>query len=146
MRCCWMSPPTGWTWRRWPGWSGFWVHVPWPVLFVSHDETLLERTANRIIHLEQIRRKTQPRCTVYRSDYRTYVTQRRNQLDHQEQVARKEREDYARQMARYRQIRDKVDHQLNTISRQDPHGGRLLKKKMKAVQSTAVGLSGNGRI
>lgn len=109
---------------------------PLPVLFVSHDETLLERTANRIIHLEQIRRKTQPRCTVYRSDYRTYVTQRRNQLDHQEQVARKEREDYARQMARYRQIRDKVDHQLNTISRQDPHGGRLLKKKMKAVQST----------
>ena len=28
-----------------------------------------------------------------------------------------------------------MEHQLNTISRQDPHGGRLLKKKMKAVKS-----------
>ena len=29
-----------------------------PILFISHDETLLENTANGIIHLEQIRRKT----------------------------------------------------------------------------------------
>ena len=35
-----------------------------PVLYISHDETLLERTANRIIHIEQLRRKTTPRCTV----------------------------------------------------------------------------------
>ena len=28
-----------------------------PVIFVSHDETLLENTANVIIHLEQIKKK-----------------------------------------------------------------------------------------
>ena len=28
-----------------------------PVLYISHDETLIERTANVVIHLEQIRRK-----------------------------------------------------------------------------------------
>lgn len=109
---------------------------PLPVLFVSHDETLIERTANLVIHLEQVRRKTQPRCTVVRTDYRAYVERRRRALDHQEQTARKEREEDRRRMERYRQIRDKVDHQLNSISRQDPHGGRLLKKKMKAVKST----------
>ena len=30
-----------------------------PVLYVSHDETLLERTANVILHLEQLRKKSQ---------------------------------------------------------------------------------------
>lgn len=29
-----------------------------PVLFVSHDETLIENTANRILHLELVRKKT----------------------------------------------------------------------------------------
>lgn len=116
--------------------EGFLKDCPLPVLFVSHDETLIERTANMVIHLEQIRRKTQPRCTVARTDYRTYVERRRAGMEHQEQVARKEREEYEQKMERYRQIRDKVDHQLNTISRGDPHGGRLLKKKMKSVKAT----------
>ena len=35
-----------------------------PVLFISHDELLLERTANVILHMEQLRRKTLPRWTV----------------------------------------------------------------------------------
>ena len=37
-----------------------------PVLFISHDELLLERTANVILHMEQLRRKTLPRWTVAR--------------------------------------------------------------------------------
>ena len=32
-----------------------WKHI---VLFISHDETLIERTANMVIHIEQIKRKT----------------------------------------------------------------------------------------
>lgn len=47
-----------------------------PVLFISHDETLLERTANKIIHMEQLRRKTMSRWTVAAVDYRTYVSAR----------------------------------------------------------------------
>ena len=54
---------------------------------------------------------------------------------HQEQVAQKERAEFDAKMERFRQIRNKVDHQQATISRQDPHGGQLLKKKMHAVQS-----------
>ena len=45
-----------------------------PVLYVSHDETLIERTANVVIHLEQIMRKTKPRHTIVRMPYREYIT------------------------------------------------------------------------
>lgn len=106
-----------------------------PVLYISHDETLLENTANVIIHLEQIRRKTLPKHTVIRMGYREYYETRLSQMEHQEQVARKQRSDYKKQMDKYLQIQQKVEHQQNVISRQDPSGGRLLKKKMHAVKA-----------
>lgn len=106
-----------------------------PILFISHDETLIENTANLIIHIEQLRRNTIPQHTVAKTDYRTYTRERLNRLIHQEQVAKKERSDYEKQQERYRQILQKVEHQQNTISRQDPAGGRLLKKKMHSVKS-----------
>lgn len=109
--------------------------APVPVLFISHDETLLERTANKIIHMEQLRRKTTSRWTVAAVDYRTYVSARADAFLHQEQVARKERSEYEKQQERFRKIQQKVEHQQNAISRNDPHGGRLLKKKMHAVKS-----------
>lgn len=44
-----------------------------PVLYISHDETLLEHTANMILHMEQLKRKTESHCTVFRTGYREYV-------------------------------------------------------------------------
>ena len=106
-----------------------------PVLYISHDEMLLENTANMVIHLEQIRRKTQPRATVAKLGYKDYVSQRNSGLAHQEQVARKERSDYAKQQEKFRQIQQKVEHQQNAITRQNPHGGALLKKTMHRVKA-----------
>ncbi|HEX2937975.1 MAG TPA: ATP-binding cassette domain-containing protein, partial [Ruminiclostridium sp.] len=106
-----------------------------PVIFVSHDETLIENTANVIIHIEQTRRKTVPKYTIARMDYQSYIHERSVRLSHQEQAARKEQSDYEKQMEKYRQIQSKVEHQQNVISRGDPHGGQLLKKKMRAVKS-----------
>ena len=106
-----------------------------PVLYVSHDETLLGRTANVVIHLEQVRRKTLPRHTVARMPYRQYVEERLAKFTHQEQVARKERSEYEKQQEKFRQIQSKVEHDQASVSRSDPHGGRLLKKKMKSVKS-----------
>ena len=107
-----------------------------PVLYISHDETLIEHTANVVIHMEQLRRKTACRVTVARLPYRDYLESRRRKLTHQDQVARKQREDHSRQMDRWRQIYQKVEHEQRSISRQDPHGGQLLKKKMRSVLST----------
>ncbi|WP_310605536.1 ABC-F family ATP-binding cassette domain-containing protein [Anaerosporobacter sp.] len=106
-----------------------------PVLYISHDETLLENTANMIIHLEQVRRKTVSKYTVIKMGYREYYDTRIRGLEHQEQVAKKQRSDYQKQMDRYNQIQQKVEHQQNAITRQDPHGGQLLKKKMHSVKA-----------
>lgn len=107
-----------------------------PVLFISHDEVLLERTANVIIHLEQLRRKTLPRWTVARMGYRQYVEERLQKFAHQEQMARKEREEDKKQQERLRRIEQKVQHSLDNIAySQRDHVGKMLKKKMKAVKS-----------
>lgn len=113
----------------------FLLSCPVPVLYISHDEMLLRRTANVIIHLERLRRRTTPRATVLRTGYEDYVTRRLAGFAQQEQQARKEQAEYDAKMEKFRQIRNKVEHQQATISRGDPHGGRLLKKKMHAVQS-----------
>ena len=107
-----------------------------PVLYISHDETLIENTANVIIHMEQLIRKTRCRITISREAYREYLSRRRRQMDHQGQIAQKQRDDYRRQQQRWQQIYDRVDHEQRSLSRQDPHSGRLLKKKMHAVIST----------
>ena len=108
---------------------------PFPILYISHDEVLLEHTANKIIHLEQIKRKTESRSTVVKSTYKEYVNRRNRSLAHQEQVARKERSEYQKQQEKFRQIQQKVEHQQNAISRQDPHVGALLKKTMHRVKA-----------
>ena len=115
--------------------EGFLRDCPQAVLYISHDETLLERTAEKVIHLELVRRKTLPRWTVAKLPYQTYIEQRLRKLDHQTQLARREQADHQAKMEKFRQIQAKVEHRQRTISRQDPHGGRLLKKKMHAVQS-----------
>ena len=106
-----------------------------PMLFVSHDEALLERVSTMVLHLELLRRKTAPRATVARLPYGEYVAARSRALSRQEQSARKEREEFDRQLERYRRIRQKVERAQSSVSRQDPHSGRLLKKKMHSVQS-----------
>ena len=104
-----------------------------PILFISHDETLIENTANVILHMEQIIRKTKCRVSVAHCSYREYLARRDNDLAHQGQVARKQRDDFERQMEKWRQIYNRVDHEQKTITRQNPGGGRLLKKKMHTV-------------
>lgn len=106
-----------------------------PVLYISHDETLLEHTANMIIHLEQLKRKTESQCSVFRTGYLEYVELRQDRIERQERLAKEEKSAYEKQQAKFRKIYDKVDHQQQVITRQNPSGGRLLKKKMHAVKA-----------
>ena len=109
-----------------------------PVLYVSHDEELIEKTANVIIHMEQVRKKSMPRYTVARMGYRAYLERRADVFSHQEQMARKERAEYRAQQERWQQIYNRVDHEQRVISRADPGGGRLLKKKNENRKSAAA--------
>ena len=121
--------------------EGFLLGCNVPVLYISHDEPLLEHTANVIIHLERLRRRTAPRCTVARMGYGQYVEQRAAGFTRQEQNARKERAEYDAKMEKFRQIRDKVEHAqahvpgYNSAGIPNPSAGRLLKKKMHTVLS-----------
>jgi len=106
-----------------------------PVLYISHDETLLEHTANMILHMEQLKRKTECQCSVLRAGYREYVKIRQDGLKRQARLAQEEKAAYNKQQEKYRRIYEKVEYQQDIISRQNPGGARLLKKKMHAVKS-----------
>ncbi len=96
-----------------------------PIMYVSHDETLLSNTANMILHLEQIKKKTECRHTLLKIDYDTYVEQRIRKIEKQTQVARTEKREFTKQHEKLQRIMQKVEHQQNTISRSDPHGAKL---------------------
>lgn len=106
-----------------------------PVLFISHDETLIERTANVVIHLEQLKRKTESRYSVAKTTYRQYIANKSSQFESQERQALNERREEKKRQEKLQRIEQKVEHDLNSITRQNPHGGYLLKKKMRAVKS-----------
>lgn len=106
-----------------------------PIIYISHDEILIENTANVIVHMEQIIRKTKSRISVARCSYREYLSFRQNNFEHQSQIAQKQRDDYDNQMEKWRQIYNRVEHDQRAITRQDPGGARLLKKKMRTVIS-----------
>ena len=105
------------------------------VLFISHDETLIENTANMVIHIEQIKRKTKSRYTVANVPYRQYVDERMNRMHKQEQQALSERREKKAREEKLNRIYQSVNYAQETITRQDPAGGRLLKKKMHAVKA-----------
>lgn len=108
---------------------------PMPILYISHDETLIEHTANVIVHMEQIIRKTKCRIMVSRCPYREYLSRRKSDFSHQEQVAKKQREDYDKQMEKWRKIYNRVDHEQEVITRQNPGGAAALKRKMHSLLS-----------
>ena len=47
-----------------------------PVVFISHDEVLLENVANGILHLEQINNKTKAKYTIEHIGYKEYIEKR----------------------------------------------------------------------
>lgn len=113
----------------------FICHTEKPILYVSHDETLLSRTANRILHLEQVKHKTECRHTLLNVDYDTYVTNRIRGLEKQTQIAHSEEREQKKQEEKLKRVMQKVEYEQNTISRGNPHGAKVLKKKMHALKA-----------
>ena len=103
------------------------------ILFISHDESLLSRAATAILHLELLKKRTEPRATFYRGSYDQYRQERRKKFEHQLQVAKKEREEHVKKLERHYRIHQSVEHVLRHTH--DSTAGRLLAKKMKNVLS-----------
>ena len=110
-----------------------WMHI---VLYISHDETLIENTANVIIHLEQIMRKTKSRYTIVKDNYKNYITRRADNFERQEQQALNDRREKKIRDEKFRRIMQSVDSAQTNISKGDRDMiARLLKKKMHTVKS-----------
>ena len=110
--------------------------TPKTVLYISHDEVLLENTADCIVHIEQIMRRTEPKVTVSRTGYTEYIERRTGMLEKSEVIANKEKAELDKKMDRYRKIYDRVRVAQRNVSKQERDGvGRLLKKKMHSVKS-----------
>ena len=105
-----------------------------PIIYISHDETLLSNTANMILHLEQIKNKSDCRHTIMKIDYDTYVENRINSINKQTQVARSEKREFKKKEDKLKQVMNIVHHKQNTISRSDPFGAAILKRKMKSLK------------
>ena len=109
-----------------------WKHI---VLFISHDEVLIENTANMVIHIEQIRRKTKSRYTVAKMPYRQYVEERLGLFKRQEQRALNDRREKKIRDEKYRRVYQSVEHAQATVSRQNPAEAKNLKDKMHTVKA-----------
>ena len=105
------------------------------VLFVSHDETLIRNTANMVIHMERLNRKTEPRCTVARTSYDEYVSSRNRAFEKQTMQAQNDLREKRKRDDKLRKIYQQVDAAQRNVARDDPSTGRLLKKKMRSVKS-----------
>lgn len=105
------------------------------LLYVSHDETLLSKTATRIILLEQVNKKTKVRHSIYNIGYEQFVKEHVSSTAKAEQLANKEKENYEKKREKLLRILNAVHDAQNSCSRQDPFTAQLLKKKMHTVKS-----------
>ena len=109
-----------------------WEHI---VLFISHDETLIENTANVVIHIEQIMRKTKSRYTIVRDSYKNYIEKRAENFEKQEQLAINDKKEKTRRDEKFARVYNSVEHALSGVSRQAPSVGKNLKDKMHTVKA-----------
>ncbi len=108
---------------------------PYIVVFISHDETLIENTANMVIHIEQLKRKQECRYTVSRTSYERYKEERGLKFANQRQQAFNDQREKKIREEKFRKLQQKVENAQANVSRQSPHIGQLLKKKMHTVKA-----------
>ena len=105
------------------------------IIFISHDETLLKNCAEGILHLEQLKRKSESHITYAGIGYEEYVNKRNLFIERNNMIASKQKSELNKQLERWRRVYQKVDNDQKKISRGDPHGAAMLKRKMHAVKS-----------
>lgn len=103
------------------------------VIFISHDEALLAKTATAILHLELLKKRMEPRASFFKGDYNHYKQERLEQFERQLQLANKERAEHAKKLQRHHRLQQSVEHTLRNTH--DSTAGRLLAKKMKVILS-----------
>lgn len=107
--------------------------TPLTIVFISHDETFLSRTATKIIHLEKLKKGHDSRTSVAHLDYQTYQDERQAGITKQAYLAHKERREHQQKLDKLYRTKSAVRHAL--VNCKNDSEGRLLKKKMKNLLS-----------
>ena len=105
-----------------------------PVMFISHDEVLLERVATQIIHMEQLNKKTKCKATIFKGNYYDYRKSRMASRDKEVQLARKEKQEYVKKKIKLNDQMNAVHDALNDTVR-NPGMAALLKRKMRNIKA-----------
>ena len=103
------------------------------VIFISHDEEFLSRTADTIIHLRLIKHRKEAETLVEHLDYDSYSEQRKASFVRQSQQAANDQRAYSKTMEKHRRVKQNVETALRATK--DSTAGRLLAKKMKTILS-----------
>lgn len=105
-----------------------------PIIFISHDEQLLISCSNMILHLEQIKSKSNMRFTLEKVGYQEYIDARKRKLIQQDMDAYRTHKEYDRRKEILMHQHQLVQNHLNAAIK-DPSSGRILAKKMKNVKA-----------
>lgn len=97
-----------------------WIDTcPVPVVFISHDETLLRKAANGIIHVEQLIKKTKSKVTVARTGFEDYLGRYEEGWNRQTQIALNERTEYKKKREK---LARQAEMAKNNTSWKNPDG------------------------
>ena len=111
------------------------INLNIPVIFISHDEHFLSRCANRIVHIESLKSKSEARVSVKNLSYGDYYQTREDFLDKNIREFNKDKENFEKKIEKYNRVYQSVNYALNTVSRQAPSVAKNLKDKMHSIKS-----------
>ena len=111
------------------------INLDIPVIFISHDEHFLSRCANRIVHIESLKSKSEARVSVKNLSYDDYYQTREDFLDKNIREYNKDKENFEKKIEKYNRVYQSVNYALNTVSRQAPSVAKNLKDKMHSIKS-----------
>ena len=111
------------------------INLNIPVIFISHDEHFLSRCANRILHIESLKSKSESRVSVKNLSYDDYYQTHEDFLDKNIREFNKDKENFEKKIEKYNRVYQSVNYALNTVSRQAPSVAKNLKDKMHSIKS-----------
>ncbi len=114
------------------GWlENFIKEIQNPVIFVSHDETLLENVANCVLHIEKVKKDNILRHTFKRVGYATYIEEREQEFEKQKRISDMEYREYKKDKKIFSRRKSIVrSKQINIL---DSTERRILNKRMRNI-------------
>lgn len=110
--------------------ENFIKNVTIPVIYVSHDERFIQKTANELLHLELTKKNQEPLHTISHDDFLTYKDKREKAILIHNQQVRNEQRALNKQETKLQDVWNKAEHQHTQVSRADPR----LQKKVKSLK------------